>query len=147
MISLSVMDTVRTCGTCSECCKIKEFPSLPKAEWHKCGLLGSSHGCMIYEDRPDECREYSCLWLSNPMIPEEMRPGQSKIIFDIVEINSVPVFVATECTERASRDTQTERFLYLLSQSCVVMLREYKNASSGYNLAGPEKLLALVHDA
>ena len=34
----------------------------------------------MYRDRPMSCREFECLWLQNPSIPEELRPDKSGVV-------------------------------------------------------------------
>ena len=75
----------RSCGTCTKCCEgylvatvgdIQLFPGKP------CHFLEMGSGCSVYEDRPvDPCRVFKCGWLSDPMIPEWIKPNLSDAIF------------------------------------------------------------------
>lgn len=51
----------RKCGECSLCCKVLRVNSLDKPTGTWC--QHARPGCAIYEDRPVECRAFSCLWL------------------------------------------------------------------------------------
>jgi len=70
----------RSCGTCTLCCKVLEIAELgkPKGAWCKNCRPGS--GCIIYPDRPQECRTFHCGYLTNPDLGEEWRPSHSKIV-------------------------------------------------------------------
>ena len=74
----------KECGSCALCCKLPriEVPELTKAPntWcHHCkpGL----HACQIYESRPTICEEYVCMWLADPVMPDNLRPDKCKAIF------------------------------------------------------------------
>ena len=57
----------RECGTCTACCTGTLFTKIFDAMVRRgepcpyvCG------GCTIYEDRPEICRNFQCMWLANP---------------------------------------------------------------------------------
>ena len=54
----------RSCGPCSLCCKllgVGEPLHKPAGKW--CEHCRPSHdGCLIYDSRPEECRDYLCGW-------------------------------------------------------------------------------------
>jgi hypothetical protein len=71
----------RECGACDVCCvvfKIEE-PSIAKEAGVRCRHL-TSHGCAIYEARPDTCRKWLCGWRLIEGLPEHWRPDLSGIL-------------------------------------------------------------------
>ncbi|MCA8925643.1 MAG: hypothetical protein KDD82_27790 [Planctomycetes bacterium] len=68
----------RVCGPCQACCGVEAIPSLDKPDWtrcpHQCAV-----GCGIHAERPEECREFDCLWLEGHG-PEGDRPDLSGVI-------------------------------------------------------------------
>lgn len=81
-------EKLRDCGACSACCFLLSIPTLAKPACLWCGHAERPHGgCGIYENRPDECVAYSCIWLaSQSRAPEERmtpdtRPDRSKVMF------------------------------------------------------------------
>ena len=76
----------KECGTCTKCCDgtvagvikgHKMFPGQP------CFFLGKS-GCNDYENRPNHpCKTYQCLWLSDPSVPDFIKPENAEVIVDI----------------------------------------------------------------
>lgn len=77
------------CGSCTMCCKLMGVADLPKPKpngvW--CEHCAIGKGCKIYEERPNSCRIYECLWLmsqkqAHPMHPQ-MRPDRSKVIMSV----------------------------------------------------------------
>src|SRR5215510_6556638 len=62
-IALSdIVETPRTCGDCTLCCKLLPVKEIGKVGGHRCQHQSSSKGCRIYANRPDSCRLWSCMW-------------------------------------------------------------------------------------
>jgi len=83
----------RTCGSCTACCHSLVIEELDKPAFTECAhACGSScanaagcdadaeAGCDIYEDRPDSCRGFRCLWLDGHL-GEDDRPDRLGVIF------------------------------------------------------------------
>lgn len=77
------------CQDCTGCCIVFEVKPVGKAFGEPCKHLGNTlfgTGCTIYEQRPDVCRNYVCLWLDSqrrievPSLPENMRPNVTKVV-------------------------------------------------------------------
>lgn len=72
----------RKCDDCNLCCKL---PSINNGKFKKdyewCSNCEIGIGCKIYNDRPQVCKDFSCLWL-NGLIDEELKPN--KVGFYIV---------------------------------------------------------------
>jgi hypothetical protein len=47
-------------------------------EWCQRCAIGT--GCKTYESRPQECREFQCLWLIEEAIPASVRPDISRVV-------------------------------------------------------------------
>jgi hypothetical protein len=79
--------TDNSCGTCNACCKAFAIPELKKAgEWCKHCNIGV--GCRIYENRPEACITFECLWLHSQRnnierdrLGPHMRPDKCKVMF------------------------------------------------------------------
>ena len=71
---------IRSCGDCTLCCKVMRIATLDKPPGSWCKHCKPGTGCTIYADRPQECRDFSCLYLLNAELGEEWRPSQSKIV-------------------------------------------------------------------
>lgn len=77
------------CQDCTGCCTVFEVKGVDKAFGEPCRHLGKTlfgTGCTIYNERPDACRHYVCLWLDSQRrpeveaFPEAMRPDVSKCV-------------------------------------------------------------------
>ena len=78
-----------SCGGCTLCCTLVPVDSaaLKKPAFTPCKhlrdmLLVAGPGCGIYETRPDACRAWSCVWLTSPDLPPELRPDRCGVVVD-----------------------------------------------------------------
>jgi hypothetical protein len=72
---------VRSCGTCTLCCKVYEVPPIdnkPRGVW--CKHCTPGKGCGIWEARPEFCRDFHCLWIKDPNLGPDWKPEVSKFI-------------------------------------------------------------------
>lgn len=60
-MNLKIIDN-RSCGPCSACCHAIGVHELGKPYFQACKRL-EDYGCRKYNDRPQSCRRYACLWL------------------------------------------------------------------------------------
>ncbi len=74
---------MRTCGSCTLCCKVMAITALKKPMNKWCEFCDKGTGCKIYPTRPSECRTFNCLWLSDENFPDEFKPLRSKIVFTV----------------------------------------------------------------
>lgn len=76
------------CGTCTQCCKTMGVTELAKPRDRWCTHCAVGHSCRIYDDRPQSCRDFVCLWLHTQgqeegRMPEALRPDRCKVVFDM----------------------------------------------------------------
>ena len=76
----------RTCDTCTACCFTHAVTAIakPGSEWCPHCEIGSS--CRIYAARPEQCREFSCLWLQG-WASENDRPDRLKVVLGGIDVN------------------------------------------------------------
>lgn len=70
----------KSCGTCTLCCKVLEIDELQKKAGVWCADCLPNHGCAIYSRRPDVCRDYECLWLTERSLPQTLKPERTGTI-------------------------------------------------------------------
>jgi len=73
----------RTCGSCGLCCKILRIDELEKPMGQWCPNFKAGRGCTIYGTHPQSCRNYQCLWLISPSMPDAVRPDRCKVVMSI----------------------------------------------------------------
>ena len=72
---------MRTCGTCTLCCKVLGVHELEKPGGVDCPHVKPLQGCGIYADRPQSCRAFECLWLQGEgRIPETLKPERTHVV-------------------------------------------------------------------
>ena len=80
---------MRTCGDCSECCRLlaiqMEGYYTPQGHWCK---YCTQPGCSIYNSSiPKSCKDYFCGWLQNENIPDNLKPNLSGIVLEVLDNN------------------------------------------------------------
>jgi hypothetical protein len=73
----------RDCGTCTLCCKVYDVPSLAKPAGKWCQHCLPGRGCGIHETRPDHCRAFFCLWMTETFLGPEWKPDRSKFVISV----------------------------------------------------------------
>ena len=75
----------RVCGSCQLCCKLVPVPVIEKPAGKRCRHQRTGKGCMIYDNRPFDCRSWSCRWLADRANTLGMqRPDRSHFVIDLV---------------------------------------------------------------
>ena len=86
----------KICGECTLCCKVMAIEALAKPVSAWCPHCRPGRGCLIYPDRPAECRAFSCLWLVNDLLDLRWKPNKSKLVLttseDGIEVRCDPGF-------------------------------------------------------
>lgn len=80
----------RRCDSCTLCCKVLSIEELAKPKGNWCSHCDVGRGCRIYEQRPVECRNFYCGFLTVPDLSEEWRPSKSKIVL-VSELDGVRI--------------------------------------------------------
>ena len=83
MVAVMSTSPPRTCGSCSLCCKILRIDELEKPMGSWCPHHKAGQGCTIYGSHPQSCRNYQCLWLISPTMPDSVRPDRSKVVLEV----------------------------------------------------------------
>jgi hypothetical protein len=73
---------MKQCGNCTACCKLLAVPALDKPPNVKCAHVQMGKGCRIYDKRPQECRNFNCLWLQSPVLGWDLKPNQCGVVFE-----------------------------------------------------------------
>ena len=77
----------RQCGTCTLCCKVYHIPEINKVAGKWCQYCKPGSGCTIHETRPQQCRDFFCLWMTEATITPEWKPERSKMVLSIFPLN------------------------------------------------------------
>lgn len=71
--------TDRKCGSCTLCCKLVPVPEIGKLANTRCEHQRHT-GCAIYKHRPTSCALWSCAWLLNKDMDDQLRPDRSHVV-------------------------------------------------------------------
>ena len=75
--------TGRDCGTCTLCCKVYDVPVLDKPAGTWCRHCRPGRGCGIHDTRPDYCRSFHCLWMTQGWLGPEWKPERCKMVLSV----------------------------------------------------------------
>ena len=70
----------RSCAGCTMCCKLLSIEALNKPRLQWCTHCDIGAGCKIYQERPAECRAFTCGYLAEAGIGEHWKPVKSKMV-------------------------------------------------------------------
>jgi hypothetical protein len=73
----------RACGTCTLCCKVYDVPAVEKLAGQWCRHARTGKGCGIHETRPQHCRSFHCLWMTQAWLGPEWKPEQAKMVLSV----------------------------------------------------------------
>lgn len=97
---------MRSCNKCQECCNgnltIKELNVYPN---NPCKFM-CSIGCSAYNERPQVCKSFNCLWLTDESIPEKMYPKKSGVVMYTQKINNSLLYVTQEFWGKLNKEDE-----------------------------------------
>jgi hypothetical protein len=73
----------RDCGTCTLCCKVYDVPALEKPAGKWCQHCTPGRGCGIHATRPDHCRSFFCLWMTEGWLGPDWKPERARFVISI----------------------------------------------------------------
>lgn len=78
MNEISLAD--RACGACTLCCRLPDIDELAKPANAWCENCIEGQGCRIYDFRPQLCRDFLCLWMTDERLGPEWDPARSHVM-------------------------------------------------------------------
>ncbi|HEV7317701.1 MAG TPA: hypothetical protein VGO04_03710 [Ensifer sp.] len=70
----------RSCGTCTLCCRLPDIDALDKPANAWCRHCTKGQGCRIYDDRPQLCRDFFCLWRTDETFGDVWEPARAHMM-------------------------------------------------------------------
>ncbi len=70
----------RQCDNCAMCCKLPQITDLEKPANQWCPHCRNHQNCGNYEQRPQMCRDFFCLFMTQEALSEEWRPSQAHFL-------------------------------------------------------------------
>lgn len=138
----NALEARRSCGPCTACCvlpRISAEPDFPsgKPGYVRCDKLCAT-GCSVYDDRPELCRDYVCLWRVGIVNGDERRrPDRLGLMFTLDEMDGKPVIEAWELWEGAATNHPGRGVIDRVYQKFDVQVRFY-GVPCSINLSYPQ---------
>lgn len=73
----------RTCGSCTQCCRVYEIPALQKPMGVWCQHCTPGRGCNAYDARPEQCQQFYCLWMQATFLGPEWKPDKARFVLTV----------------------------------------------------------------
>ena len=73
----------RACGPCTLCCKVYDVPAVASVAGQWCRHTRAGRGCAIHATRPEHCRSFHCLWMTESWLGPEWKPDRSKMVLSL----------------------------------------------------------------
>jgi len=70
----------RDCGSCTLCCKVYDVPAVESVAGTWCKHCLPGRGCGIHATRPDHCRAFFCLWMTQGFLGPEWKPDKARFV-------------------------------------------------------------------
>lgn len=70
----------RECGTCTLCCKVYDVPAVGATAGNWCPNCSAGRGCKIYQSRPQQCRDFLCLWMTQDFLGPDWKPEKARFV-------------------------------------------------------------------
>ncbi len=142
----SIDSAQRSCGDCHACCIHLPVPAgevcrNAKPAGVECPHL-LEHGCQIYPKRPTTCRQFNCVWLTEPSWPLAWRPEQSGLLCLREKIDGgVSAALVYEIQQGSLARPTTEAVLAKLKDSTAIValvnLQRQRQVLRGRQWMGP----------
>lgn len=136
---------MRTCGTCSMCCRWPSVPDINKPAKIKCQHLhNKGYGCSIYENRPSLCEKYQCSWLRG-IGDEEDQPNNCYILIDRRSTALGVVLIAKTMRDGAYKTSKGQDTIKraALEENMLCFLTDEKDSNLIIGGFGPDNLLSI----
>lgn len=115
----------RKCGECTACCSRLKIVELNKDVNVDCQhLCGKS--CGIYNQRPQVCQDFECIWLSGWLGGEAHRPDKLGVMFSIWKHHGEYVLHAWELWPKAFEDDKVKRILIEVGRNATFVAAKYE---------------------
>lgn len=114
----------RSCGSCTLCCKVYDVPVLEKPAGTWCRHCKPGRGCGIHATRPDHCRAFFCLWMTQTWLGPEWKPDRSKLVLTVDPVTNFLLVQVDPGTPNAWRAEPYYRHLKQWSAGAVTRDRQ-----------------------
>lgn len=138
----------KECGSCVKCCDgtlagmVKGHAMYPGKS---CFFLKIGGTCGDYENRPQSpCRDYKCLWLEDPNVPDFMKPENANAVIDLEQHKGTWYLRLNKTDKPYSAEVLTYAINYAQSKNISFIWTDQNN---GFNYIGDKSFcLDILND-
>jgi hypothetical protein len=120
---------------------IKELGK-PSGAW--CPHCRPGQGCATYESRPDECRTFTCDWLTREAFGPEWKPDKSKIVL-VSRYNRITAYVDPSVPLAWKKSPYLEKLTAMARAGLSRNFLVYVSVAERYTLLLPDRHEELGH--
>jgi hypothetical protein len=113
----------RECGSCTLCCKVYEVPDLNKPAGRWCAHCAPGRGCGIHATRPDNCRTFYCLYMTEGWLGPEWKPDRSHFS---IAIDPISRFMNVQVDPGQPKSWRKEPYLGQFRRWAQALLPEHR---------------------
>ncbi len=84
---MNITASGRSCDGCTACCFTHAVAAVKKRLGEWCRHCDIGAGCRIYRERPEQCQQFSCLWLQGDFGDEHDRPDRLRVVVGGIVVN------------------------------------------------------------
>jgi uncharacterized cysteine cluster protein YcgN (CxxCxxCC family) len=120
------------CGDCGICCKVCHIDELKKPAGVLCWLYKEDTGCNDYENRPQDCKTYQCVYITQETIDIKYRPDKLGVIFE--QPFGKQYWVGVELEENALQKEDCKRLVRAMNNDGARILLKDLNGKIQYSI-------------
>jgi len=120
----------RNCGECAVCCYLCEIREIKKPPHIFCFYQLKElveHRCMIFDDRPEDCKNFLCAWIRN-FGSENDRPDKNGVMITVSKFNNGIWIFIIEIKQDAVLTTAKDMIIEIVEQYDIpAIVSDYKS--------------------
>lgn len=143
---MSVNENNRVCGDCQACCYAPRLDEMKKPSFTRCRNQGEGE-CTDYDNRPDLCRKFECLWLQGHW-EENDRPDKSGMMLTCRDHEKYGPWVSLHVVsdEALQSKSNKEILIDLVKKTVVIEMQPRSMRMIGGPKERADKFMALSED-
>ena len=125
------------CDGCTLCCTLLNIHWFDSLAGEDCSFCDVGVGCTIFDDVPEDCKNYSCLYNQAEKCSENIRPDKCGVIFEKV---TDEIFIGTVDyrLQKLNNDAKGQ-IISLMNEGFSVVLLSLRRTPIVHNANGHDK--------
>lgn len=120
------------CGECKECCRACNIKEINKPSGVLCWLYQEGQGCSIHDTKPNDCKTYQCVWITQKNIDVKYRPDKLGVIFE--QPYNCSFWMGIELQDGALAKEDTAQLVRAMNNDGAAVVLKSTNGAIQYSL-------------